>query len=188
MRKQGIQILGLTAVILLIASTSFAESKEERQAEIRNKSSDTLAKLYKTHPSAKAAIKSAAGYATFSNFGMKILLAGGGKGHGMVFDNATKQITYMKMLEMQAGLGVGVKKFHTIFVFETKDAMDHFIDNGLEFGGEATAAATTGDKGSAYQGAVSVMPGVWMYQLTDKGLALELAGKGTKYYKDDELN
>ena len=83
---------------------------------------------------------------------------------------------------------MGVKKFHTIFVFETKDAMDHFIDNGWEFGGEATAAATTGDKGSAYQGAVSVMPGVWMYQLTDKGLALELAGKGTKYYKDDELN
>ena len=104
MRKQGIQILGLTAVILLIASTSFAESKEEKQAEIRNKSSDTLAKLYKTHPSAKAAIKSAAGYATFSNFGMKILLAGGGKGHGMVFDNATKQITYMKMLEVQADL------------------------------------------------------------------------------------
>jgi hypothetical protein len=38
------------------------------------------------------------------------------------------------------------------------------------------------------QGAVLVMPGVWMYQLTDKGLALELTGKGTKYYKDDELN
>ena len=31
-------------------------------------------------------------------------------------------------------------------------------------------------------------PGVWMYQLTDKGLALELTGKGTKYYKDDDLN
>jgi len=27
-----------------------------------------------------------------------------------------------------------------------------------------------------------------MYQLTDKGIALELTGKGTKYFKDDELN
>jgi len=35
---------------------------------------------------------------------------------------------------------------------------------------------------------VSVSPGVWMYQLTDKGLALELTGKGTKYFKDDDLN
>jgi lipid-binding SYLF domain-containing protein len=188
MRKQGIQILGLLSAVLLIASTSFAESKEEKQAEIRKKSSETLAKLYKAHPSAQTAINSAAGYATFSNFGMKILIAGGGKGHGMVFNNATKQITYMKMLEVQAGLGVGVKKFHTIFVFETKEAMDHFVNEGWEFGGETTAAAKTGEKGAAYQGAVSVMPGVWMYQLTDEGVALELAGKGTKYYKDEDLN
>jgi hypothetical protein len=36
--------------------------------------------------------------------------------------------------------------------------------------------------------AVSVSQGVWMYQLTEKGLALEQTGKGTKYFKDDELN
>jgi lipid-binding SYLF domain-containing protein len=188
MKKKGIQILGPLGVLLLIASTSFAESKEEKQAEIRKQSSDTLSKLYKAHPSAEAAIKSAAGYATFSNFGMKILLAGGGKGHGMVLNNSTQQITYMKMLEVQAGLGFGAKKFHTIFVFETKEAMDHFVNDGWEFGGEATAAAKDGEKGAAYQGAASVMPGVWMYQLTDKGVALELAGKGTKYYKDADLN
>lgn len=94
----------------------------------------------------------------------------------------------MKMLEIQAGLGVGVKKFRTIFVFETKEAMDHFINNGWEFGGQTTTAAKTGDGGGALQGAVTVMPGVWMYQLTDNGLALELTGKGTKYSKDDDLN
>jgi hypothetical protein len=45
-----------------------------------------------------------------------------------------------------------------------------------------------GDEGAAYQGAMSVSPGVWMYQLTDTGVAAELTGKGTKYYKDDDLN
>lgn len=119
---------------------------------------------------------------------MKILVAGGGKGQGIAFDKATQKVTYMKMLELQAGLEIGVKKFRTIFVFETKEAMDRFVNTGWEFGGQATAAATTGDKGGAYQGAVSVMPGVWMYQLTEKGLAVELTGKGTKYYKDDDLN
>jgi len=29
---------------------------------------------------------------------------------------------------------------------------------------------------------------VWLYQLTDDGLALELTAKGTKYYKDKNLN
>lgn len=46
----------------------------------------------------------------------------------------------------------------------------------------------SGDAGAAYQGAISISPGVWLYQLTDQGLALELTVKGTKYYKDDELN
>ena len=33
-------------------------------------------------------------------------------------------------MKLQAGLGMGVKKFRTLFVFETKDAMDHFMNNG----------------------------------------------------------
>jgi lipid-binding SYLF domain-containing protein len=188
MSKRGIPILIVIALSLLIQASAFAKTKEQKQAEVRKHADETLARLYKARPSAKAAIEAAAGYAAFSNFGMKILLAGGGKGHGLAFDNKTRKITYMKMLEVQAGLGMGIKKFRTIFVFETKDAMEHFINNGWEFGGQTTAAAKTGDKGGALQGAVLVMPGVWMYQLTDKGLALELTGKGTKYYKDDELN
>jgi hypothetical protein len=37
-------------------------------------------------------------------------------------------------------------------------------------------------------GAASVSKAVWMYQLTDKGLAVEITAKGTKYHKDDDLN
>ena len=188
MNKRKVSIVIMFAGILLIAVPAGAKTKAQKQAEVRKNAEQTLAKLYQARPSAKATIKAAAGYAAFSNFGMKILLAGGGKGRGIAFDNRTQKVTYMKMLEVQAGLGMGVKKFRTIFVFETKDAMDHFINNGWEFGGQATAAAKSGNKGGSYQGAVQVMPGVWMYQLTDKGLALELTGKGTKYYKDNDLN
>lgn len=188
MNKRRMPIVMVFALILLIAAPAAGKTKEQKQAEVRQNAHETLAKLYQARPSAKATIKAAAGYAAFSNFGMKILLAGGGKGQGIAFDNRTQKVTYMKMLEVQAGLGMGVKKFRTIFVFETKAAMNQFINNGWEFGGQATAAAKSGDKGGSYQGAVQVMPGVWMYQLTDKGLALELTGKGTKYYKDDDLN
>ncbi len=117
---------------------------------------------------------------------MKILIAGGGRGSGVAVDNATQKVTYMKMIEVQAGLGMGIKKFSVIFVFETKEALKKFVNSGWEFGGQTTAAAKGSDSGGAYQGAASVSPGVWMYQLTDKGLALELTGKGTKYFKDDD--
>ena len=188
MNKPRVSILMMFAVILFIAVPSFAKTKEQKRAAVRKSADETLAKLYQARPSAKATIKAAAGYATFSNVGMKILLAGGGKGQGLVFDNRTMKTTYMKMREVQAGLGMGVKKFRTIFVFETKGAMDDFVNNGWEFGGQATASAKSDSKGGSYQGAAQVREGVWMYQLTDKGLALELTGKGTKYYKDDDLN
>jgi lipid-binding SYLF domain-containing protein len=188
MNKQIQSIMVVLALLLLSATPAAAKTKEEKQADARKSAQETMTRLYAARPSARATIKAAAGYAAFSNFGMKILVAGGGKGQGILVDNSTQKVTYMKMPEIQAGLGMGVKKFRTIFVFETRSAMEHFVNNGWEFGGQATAAAKSGSKGGSYQGAVQVMPGVWMYQLTDKGLALELTGKGTKYFKDDDLN
>lgn len=180
--------LFIVPVILLSALAVVAKTKEEKQAEARKKANDTLQRLYKAKPSAQAAVKTAAGYAVFNSGGAKILVAGAGRGSGIAVNNSTQKVTYMKMREIQAGLGIGVKKFSTIFVFETKDAMERFINSGWEFGGQTTAAAKTGKDGGSLQGAASVSPGVWMYQLTDKGLALELTGKGTKYFKDDDLN
>ena len=70
----------------------------------------------------------------------------------------------------------------------TDAALDGFVNSGWEFGGQTTAGAQIAGEGAALAGAVSVSPGVWMYQLTDEGLALELTAKGTKYYKDGNLN
>ena len=178
--------LGLT---LIACAPALAEaSKEEQRAEVRQTSQEILNQLYKVRPSAKGAVASAAGYAVFSNFGMKIFFAGGGAGSGMAVNNASKKEVFMKMVEAQAGLGIGIKKFRVVFIFETPAAFDAFVDSGWEFGGQATAAASYDGKGDAYQGAASVQPGVWMYQMTDEGLALELTGKGTRYYKNDALN
>jgi lipid-binding SYLF domain-containing protein len=186
MTKKRLTIAFLSMLACVVVVT--AKSKEEKQAEARQKAQQTLERLYKAKPSAKASIQAAAGYAAFTSKSMKILVAGGGRGSGLAVDNKTRKVTYMKMLEVQAGLGMGVKKFSVIFVFETKQALDKFVNSGWEFGGQTTAAAKGGDSGGAYQGAASVSPGVWMYQLTDKGLALELTGKGTKYSKDGDLN
>jgi len=174
--------------MLLAALTAFAKTREEKQAEARKKADETLQRLYKAHPSARAAIKAAAGYAVFNNRGTKILVGGGGSGKGIAVDNSTKQVTYMKMREIQAGLGMGVKKFSVVFVFENKKVLSDFVNGGWDAGGQTTAAAKTGDGGGSLQGAAAGGPGVWVYQMTDKGLALELTVKGTRYSKDDDLN
>ncbi len=173
---------------LVLPALAFAASKEDKQAEVRKAGKKALSALYQAQPSARKAVESAAGYAAFSNFGMKILLAGSGTGEGIAVNNKTKATTYMKMAELQAGLGMGVKKFQQVWVFENESALNKFITSGWQFGGQATAAAKAGDTGGAYQGAIAVAPGVWLYQLTDKGLAVEFTAKGTKYYVDNDLN
>ena len=173
------------------AASLWAASKEEikqEKADIRKMGKETLTRLYKVQPSAPKAVSKSAGYAVFSNFGMKIFVAGGGSGKGIIFDNKTKKKTFMKMVELQAGIGMGIKKFRLVWVFENHKDVTEFINSGWEFGGQTSAAAKLGDEGGAFAGAISVSPGIWLYQLTDDGLALELTGKGTKYYKDDDLN
>ena len=164
-----------------------AKADKERQ-EIGKAAHDILARLYKAQPSAKAAVEKASGYAVFSNFGMKILVAGSGTGKGIAVDNKTKKETFLKLVELQAGLGFGVKKFSLVWVFETPEALATFVNSGWELGGQTSVAAKAGEKGAALQGALPVSPGVWVYQLTETGLALELTAKGTKYYKNDDLN
>jgi lipid-binding SYLF domain-containing protein len=166
----------------------FAAKKEDDQADVRKDADQALAAVYKLQPSARKAVQSAAGYAAFSNFGMKILVAGSGTGKGVAVNNKTKAVTYMRIAELQAGIGFGVKKFQLLWVFDTEDALNKFINSGWEIGAQATASAKSGDKGAAYQGAVSVSPGVWLYQVSGDSLALELTAKGTKYYKDSDLN
>jgi len=185
------KLIALFAVsmLMLAGQPAFAKSSpEEGRAEVRQTAQNILQDLYKVQPSARKAVESSAGYAVFSNFGMKILFAGGGSGSGVAVNNQTKKEVFMKMVEVQAGLGLGVKKFKLVFVFKNQKALNDFINAGWVAGAQATAAATTGGQGAAYQGAASVSPGVWLYQLTDEGLAAEVTVKGTKYYKDDELN
>ena len=185
--KRRTMILALVCTLALPGIASSAD-KASSQAEVRKAAQEALSAVYKAEPAARKAVESAVGYAAFSNFGMKILFAGGGSGKGIAVNNKTKATTFMKMAEIQAGLGFGAKTFRLVWVFETEKALNDFVNSGWELGAQATAAAKVGDKGNAYQGAVAVAPGVWLYQHTGDGLALELTAKGTKYYKDTDLN
>jgi lipid-binding SYLF domain-containing protein len=177
----------MACAMALVAHASQNE-KEKQQTEIRKMAQDTLQQLYKAEPKTKAAVSHAAGYAVFSNMGVKILVAGSGNGKSVAMNNKSKHETFMKMLQVQAGLGMGVKKFRVVFLFDNEKVLDNFVNSGWQLGGQSTAAAKTGDKGGSMAGAASVSEGVWMYQLTDKGLAVEISATGTKYYKDDSLN
>ena len=192
MRKWiGAAVIGIGVVVGL----GFADlvpaqelTKAQKQAAIRKEAQVTLDKLYKAQPGAKAAIQKAAGYAAFDNFGMNLFLLATARGKGIAVANKGKKETFMKMLSIGGGIGLGVKDFRVVFVFENPQALDRFINSGWDADAHAEATAKSGQKGGAYEGAISVSPGVWVYQLIETGLALEATLQGTKYSKADELN
>ncbi len=175
-------------IALAVGLASAEDTPEQKKEKTRKMAAETLDELYKLQPTAQADIQKAAGYAVFSNVGTNVLVVSTASGSGVAINSKTKKDTFMKMVSAGAGLGVGVKGYRVIFIFETEEALTHFLDSGWSGSGQADAAATTGKSGGAYSGATMVEPGVWVYQITKKGLALQLTLQGTKYYKDDDLN
>jgi lipid-binding SYLF domain-containing protein len=184
----GLLVAGCTTNVKPAAGDTQEQAVEQARDQVRVMVRETLDRLYAKDPAVKRVVEGAAGYAVFSNFGTKIMLAGGGSGRGLAFDNRTQREVFMRMVEVQAGLGVGMKKFRQVWVFDNEVALRRFISTGIDVGGQGTVAAKAGNKGTALAGAVSVSPGVWLYQMTDTGVAAELTFKGTKYYRDDKLN
>ena len=178
-------------LIVFAAGCAGTKTKSEKDAardSLRSMTEGTLARLYQDEPAAKAAVANSAGYAVFSDFGFKLLFMGGAQGKGLAVNNATKQETFMKMVELQPGLGVGAENYHLVFIFENPDAFNTFVTSGWELGTNALASAKDGSAGSGAAGAVTFSHGVKLYQFSATGAIVGVSITGAKYYKDDDLN
>ena len=178
----------LVVVLLFSVALSAKDSPQQQREKTQKMAAQTLEDLYKLQPATKAEIQKSAGYAVFNNMGTNLLLLSTARGAGVAVDSKTKQETFMKMISAGVGLGIGVKDYRVIFVFENDGALGNFINSGWAADTQTDAAAKTSKSGGAYSGAAQVAPGVWVYQITKKGLALQITLQGTKYSKDDDLN
>lgn len=160
----------------------------KQRGQIDSMASETMSDLYNQHPALRKEIPKAAGYGVFDASGGKFLWGGLDRGNGVVISNGTQKHTYMKMFELQPGLGFGYTNFRLVFVFDTRESMDDFINSGWEFGGRANAAAN--DKKNDVGGdlGANVAPGITLYQLTEEGAMVGLSITGAKYWRNDDLN
>ena len=186
------KFLALTLLLcMFISTTAFAASKDskaEQRWQVDQLSAKTLQKLYAKYPDAERVIADCYAYATLSNSGVKVLFIGSSHGRGLAVNNQTGEKVYLRMKELSAGLGLGAKEYNLIFLLNTQEAWENFIAGKTRFGASAEASANDGVSGGSIEGAEYVAPGVWVFQMTTKGLTLEATLKGTKIYKDKKLN
>jgi lipid-binding SYLF domain-containing protein len=183
-----IMVALFAAVLLAGCLTPRGDSPEGKKAAIEQMKTDTLNYLYKERPTAKDVIEKATGYAVFSNVSAQYFFVGGSGGYGVAVDRANGRQTYMKMAQLNVGLGLGVQDIRVVFVFHSQRAIDNFIVNGWEFGAQADAAAKSSEKGGALTGEVSIDAETTVYTLSQSGLMAKVNLAGTKYWRDDALN
>jgi lipid-binding SYLF domain-containing protein len=180
--------LALPAVAGLFGAKG--DSTEEKRDKVRKERDGILEKLYAAKPEAREKIQNAAGYGAFNNKNLNLFLLSSGHGYGMVVDKDGKE-TFMAMGSLGGGVGFGGKDLSVVFIFKNADVMKKFIESGWQFGGEADATAKAGDKGAAASKEAGADTGgnlFEIYQMTDKGVALQATVAGTKYWKDKDLN
>ncbi len=186
-------LLLILSLFAFEAEAAFGKKSVDKQrSEILEMRKETLTRLYREKPSAKDLISSAVGYAVFSNTGVNVLLVSTASGKGIAHDNSSDKDVYMNMFSAGGGIGLGLKKFSAVFIFHSRDAFDQFVDKGWNFTGQADAAVTTdaerGEQAGSMEAAVGLNEDVTVYQMTKKGLALQVTLQGTKYWQDDDLN
>lgn len=180
-------IVVMFSVMLSACASMGGGTKIEKQQHILEMKQQVLTKLYTKKPDTRQQITAAPGYAVFSNANVNLFLVAAGTGYGVVTDNLSGNYTYMNMAEGGVGLGIGVKDYRIVMVFHTTAAMNSFVNKGWTFGGNADAAVKASDKGASVEGE-AYFGDVTVYTMTESGLALQATIKGTKFWKDSELN
>ena len=164
------------------------ETPEQKRDFVQQMKKETLAELYVKKPFAKDLIKNSVGYGVFSNFNTQILIVGSGNGYGVVTDNSNGDEIYMRMAEGGVGLGVALKDFREVIIFNNKEVFYQFVTDGWNYGAQGDAAFKYEDTGGATGGEVPLNSDVVIIQMTKDGIALRATLGASKYWIDEELN
>ena len=151
----------LVVILLVTSMASAGDSPDKNRDKTRKMAAQTLQELYKLEPTAKEAVQKAAGYAVFNNMGTNLFLLSTARGAGIAANSKSKRETFMKMISAGAGLGIGVKDYRVVFVFQNDNALSQFLDSGWSGSAQSDAAEKAGRKGGAYSGAVEVARAYW---------------------------
>jgi len=183
-------IMSLVIVCIMVSACARPKgaTPEEKRSYVQQMKNDTLADLYVEKPYAKELIQQSAGYAVFSNFNTQLLVVGTGNGYGVAVDNATGDNIYMRMAEGGVGLGVALKNFREVIVFNNKAVFNEFVTEGWSYGAQGDAAAKYKDDGGATSAEVPLDSDVVVFQMTKDGIALRANLSAAKFWRDDDLN
>jgi lipid-binding SYLF domain-containing protein len=175
MKKNKLVTLALLACTLLLFLPGAIKAQSDKE-KMMNDSKKAKAAFIKSDPSMSGLFNSSYGYVIFPNIGKGALVVGGSGGGGVVYTK-TKAIGSAKMVQVTVGAQVGGQAYREVIFFESKEAMDRFKENKLEFSGQVSAVAAK--SGAAAN--VKYREGVAVFSEEIGGLMAEASLGGQKF-------
>jgi lipid-binding SYLF domain-containing protein len=157
----------------LSAQAGWDPTKNEKEVKAAQ---ETIAAFKQKDPSISKFLDKAEGYVVFPKIGKGGFIVGGAHGKGIVYEKGAV-IGHASMTQGTIGAQIGGQTFSEIIFFGTKEALDHFKQNKLEFAAQATAVAAK--EGAAANADYS--KGVAIFTMAKAGLMAEAAIGGQKF-------
>jgi len=174
MKKNKIMLLAIFAFTMLFLPRS-TWAQRDRDNLFRD-SREAKSAFIKTDESMRQLFRDSYGYVIFPHIGKGAIVIGAGGGNGTVYEKG-KSIGTAKVAQVNVGAQVGGQAYREVIFFETRDALDRFKRNKLEFSGQVSAiAATSGASANA-----KYREGVQVFTVEIGGLMLEASIGGQKF-------
>ena len=166
-------LMALLLMTITACAGGLVGSHEEKRAYFESLEKDTLARLVKEQPKTEQELAQSVGYAVIEKKVVKVPMIGAGGGAGVVVEKANGKRSYLRVPQLQFGLGWGGRSEKVILVFQDIEKLRDLADGTWKAGIEAEAAAKAGDIGAAGGGGTGdlVKKGFATYVLTDAGVS-----------------
>lgn len=165
----------------IIFSLAANAQKSNKDKKIIEDAAEAKAAFIRTDGLMKNLFSSAYGYVIFPNVGKGGIGIGGAAGNGAVYKGGNL-IGMAKMTQLTIGFQWGGQAYREVIFFESKEELDRFKENKVEFSAQASAvAATAGASANA-----KYKDGVMIFTQAKGGLMYE-ASVGGQQFKFREL-
>lgn len=166
-------LMAMLAITITACAGGLVGSKAEKLAYFEGLETETLAQLMKEQPGAEQELARSVGYAVIEKRVVKVPVIGAGGGAGVVVETASGKKSYLRVPELQFGLGWGGRSEKVILIFQDIEKIRSLADGMWKAGIVAEAAAKAGDIGAAGgRGTGELMKkGFTTYVLTDAGVS-----------------
>ncbi|MCK5702689.1 MAG: hypothetical protein KAI29_16105 [Cyclobacteriaceae bacterium] len=162
------------ALVLFIVAGAIAQSKQKVE-EIKKDSDEAKGEFIKADWQMEKHFKNSYGYVIFPNVGKGGIGIGGAAGNGTAYEKGNK-IGMAKLSQLSIGFQWGGQAYREIIFFETKEAMDNFKENKLEFSAQVSAVAVTAGASAN----AKFVDGVMVFTMQKGGLMYEASVGGQK--------